>query len=347
MLRLPFLVAAGITLAAPGTVRAHDSRPLVLELTEVEGGVFSVEWRVPPSVPAFNIPEPVLPEGCFLRGAGIAVDRRDGFYRKKFYAVPGGLAGQEIGLQYPVLNPSISTLVRIRFLNGQKHSKLLAPDEMTWRVPDRETGLGVARDYTLLGIRHILGGVDHLLFLVCLILVAGTGRRILITVTGFTLAHSLTLALSALHVVRLPIIPVEATIALSIVFLASEIARGKRGSLTYRYPIAVSSSFGLLHGFGFAAVLRDIGLPQTELLTSLLFFNVGVEIGQVLFLVGLLVAYRALVFAIQVLHLQIQRHPNTSLPGPGLLTRLEKPAVYAVGSLAAMWLIERVSLFWL
>ncbi|MGB5461186.1 MAG: HupE/UreJ family protein [Eudoraea sp.] len=122
-------------------------------------------------------------------------------------------------------------------------------------------------------------------------LVAGIGKKLWITITGFTIAHSITLALSALDVVRLPIPPVEAVIALSVVYLAVEIALQKKDSLTYRYPIAVSLSFGVLHGFGFAAVLSDIGLPQIEIVSSLLFFNVGVELGQIIFVRGILLLW--------------------------------------------------------
>ena len=159
----------------------------------------------------------------------------------------------------------------------------------------REEVTTVAVQYTWLGMEHIWIGFDHLLFVLCLIWIAGSLRRILITITGFTLAHSVTLALSALQIVVLPVPPIEAVIALSVLFLATEIARGEggfngakgangaSGALTWRYPIAVSSTFGLLHGLGFAAVLNEIGLPQTELVTGLVFFNVGVEIGQVVF----------------------------------------------------------------
>ena len=339
-IRFATLAIAASLLAVSGTAWAHDSRPMLMEITEVGPGLFSVEWKVPPSVPRFNLPEPILPADSTRRGEEIAVDRRDGYLRKRLYDCPDGLAGQEVGLRYPVLNPSLSCLVRVQLLNGQRHSKLLGPDETTWRIPERETRLGVSWEYALLGVRHIWGGIDHLLFLVCLLLVAGTSRRILITITGFTVAHSLTLILSALGLVRLPVVPVEATISLSIVFLASEIARGAKGSLTYRYPIAVSSSFGLLHGFAFAAVLREIGLPQTELVTSLLFFNVGVEIGQVLFIACLLVGFWLLL-------LPFRARAGATQAGPGLLTRIEKPAVYAVGSLASLWLIQRVSSFWL
>ena len=165
-------------------------------------------------------------------------------------------------------------------------------------------------------------------------LVAGAGKKLLITITGFTIAHSITLALSALGVVRLPIPPVEAVIALSVVFLAMEIALQKKDSLTYRYPIAVSSSFGLLHGFGFAAVLTDIGLPQVELVTSLLFFNIGVELGQVIFVVGILLLW----FLIRKLSFDknLKRKFTSKRPV------LERSMAYFCGSIASFWMIERL-----
>ncbi len=184
----------------------------------------------------------------------------------------------------------------------------------------------------MLGISHILEGYDHLLFLACLILIAGTGRKILITVTGFTVAHSITLALSALNLVTVSIAPVEAVIALSIVFLATEIAKEPRDTLTYKYPALVSVCFGLLHGFGFASVLKEIGLPQTELATSLLFFNIGVEIGQIMFIFAVIILFKIL--------LAITNISNDKL------RKLEVPAAYVVGSLASFWMVERVYSFW-
>ncbi|MBW2190201.1 MAG: HupE/UreJ family protein [Deltaproteobacteria bacterium] len=187
-------------------------------------------------------------------------------------------------------------------------------------------------------MQHILGGYDHLLFLVCLLLIAGTGRRILVTITGFTIAHSVTLALSALGVVRVPVAPVEAAIALSIVFLAVEIVRGDPDSLTYRYPIAVAASFGLLHGFGFAAVLGETGLPQTEIPAALFFFNLGVEVGQIAFVVGIIFVYQLARSALGALGLRALAADR--------LHQLRTPAAYAVGSLASLWMIQRVATFW-
>ena len=156
----------------------------------------------------------------------------------------------------------------------------------------------------------------------------------LITITGFTVAHSITLALSALDLVRIATPPVEAAIALSVVFMAWEIARGNDGSLTYRYPVTVSSSFGLLHGFGFAAVLRDIGLPQIELPTALLFFNVGVEIGQILFVVALLTGF-------VVLRPVLVRLLRSARDQQVHWSSLTSPASYVIGAVASYWLIDR------
>ena len=199
------------------------------------------------------------------------------------------------------------------------------------RVPEAENPYSIAKQYSLFGMSHILEGYDHLLFLACLIFIAGTGRKILITITGFTIAHSITLVLSALNLVTVPIPPVEAAIALSIVFLATEIAKEPRDTLTYKYPVAVSVCFGLLHGLGFASVLKQIGLPQTELTTSLLFFNIGVEIGQVIFVLLIIVLFKLL--------LAITKISKENV------FKFEKPAAYIVGSLAALWMFQRIYSF--
>jgi hydrogenase/urease accessory protein HupE len=235
---------------------------------------------------------------------------------------------------YPGRRPAVSSIVKYIGEAGETHTAIRGPQETVWRVPEAETRSGVARDYTWLGIHHIWLGMDHLLFILCLIWIAGSPRRILTTITGFTLAHSVTLALSALDLIRVPVPPVEAAIALSVVFLATEVAKGRRDNLTWRYPIAVSGSFGLLHGLGFAAVLNEIGLPQTELVTGLLFFNVGVEIGQALFAV-LVIAALFLVRRAAVLRMSEEV----------LNTRLRYAMSYGVGCTASYWLAGRVASF--
>ncbi|RZV49590.1 MAG: HupE/UreJ family protein, partial [Deltaproteobacteria bacterium] len=319
--RMALVLAVSVTLAS--AARAHESRPLYIEVTEKAPLQFLVQWKIPPSVDVRNAPEISMPEGCVVPPGRAAGSASRGSVRRQTYRCRTDPAGTVLQVRYPLFNPSVSTLVRVSRQSGEEHSLLASPEQTEVIIPETESFGSVARDYLSLGIRHILEGYDHLLFLVCLILIARTWRRILITITGFTLAHSVTLALSALGIVRVPIPAVEAAIALSIVFLSVEIVRGDKNSLTYRYPIAVSSSFGLLHGFGFAAVLGETGLPQTEIPTALLFFNLGVELGQILFVLGVIAGYQLVRFAGRTL-----ANRDLSIDA---LRPLQAPAAYAVG----------------
>jgi hydrogenase/urease accessory protein HupE len=215
------------------------------------------------------------------------------------------------------------------YVQGQKQVVgRLTPESPTFSIDQSIGKLATIKTYALLGFEHILNGIDHLLFVACIVLVASNVTKLFWAITGFTLAHSLTLFLSALNIVKLPIPPIEAIIALSIIFLASEIAKQNQASLTYRYPVAVSSSFGLLHGFGFASALMEIGLPETDLPLALLFFNVGVEVGQLVFVA-------ALILTIRIVSSFNQKNKN----------KWHLPVSYFIGSVATMWLIERVILF--
>ena len=330
-----------LALAATGMLssaaHAHESRPLYIEVTEKAPLVFSIRWKIPPSVDVRNAPEILMAEGC-VAATGQAVAANRGSLRRRTYRCDVDPAGTALQIRYPAFNPSVSALVRVSRRSGETHSLLAPPDQTELIIPEVESFGAVARDYLTLGVKHILEGYDHLLFLVCLMLIAGTGRRILITITGFTIAHSITLALSALGLVRVPVPAVEAAIALSIVFLAVEIVRGDERSLTYRYPIAVAASFGLLHGFGFAAVLGETGLPQTEIPAALLFFNLGVELGQLAFVFGVVLVYQLLRLAGRAI---VDR--DLSIVG---LRPLQTPTAYAVGILASFWMIQRVATFW-
>lgn len=324
------------TLAMAAAAKAHESRPLYIEISENEPLVFSVQWKLPPSIEVHNAPQISMPEGCTsATDGGTTVPRKIG---RRNYRCAIDPAGGVVRIVYPAYNPSVSTLIRVSRLSGEEHSILASPDQTEISIPRKESFGAVARDYLRLGVRHILEGYDHLLFLVCLLLIAGTGRRILITITGFTLAHSITLALSALSLVHVPVPPVEAAIALSIVFVAVEIVRADPNSLTYRYPIVVSSSFGLLHGFGFAAVLGETGLPQIQIPAALLFFNVGVELGQIFFVAAVVGIYQLVRWMGKAF---IERDLSLDALRP-----LQTPAAYAVGVLAAFWVIERVAAFW-
>ena len=328
-----------VILLASATVQAHDARPNYVQITETEANTFSVSWKVPASVPRGALPYPTLPEDCKAERQPAWQKTGAEYLGRQVFRCAQGLSGRLVGIRFPTFNPSLSTLYKIRLANGEEHMRILKPSETEWTVPDAENPFSVATEYTWLGVEHIWIGIDHLLFVACLLFIARTPRRLLITITGFTVAHSITLALSALDLVQIPTPPVEAMIALSVVFMAWEIAKNNHESLTHRFPVAVSASFGLLHGFGFAAVLRGIGLPQTELPTALLFFNVGVEIGQVLFVLALLTAF----FVLRPIFVRMLKSATDNAVHWSSLTR---PASYLIGTVASFWMIERVAGFW-
>lgn len=327
------LITSLFILLYSAVVNAHDTRPLYVEINERDKNVFSVMWKVPITVAATNVPAIKMPDSCKA-----ATPMTGGqATRQQAYRCETDLSNESITIHYPKYNPSISSLFHFTRLSGEKYSVVLSPEITKWKIPEKEQTWKVAKEYMALGIKHILEGYDHLLFVLCLILLAGTFKRILVTVTGFTIAHSITLALAALEVVKVSVAPVEASIALSIVFVATELTKDKRDTLTWRYPIAVSSTFGLLHGFGFAAVLTDIGLPQTEIPTALLFFNIGVEIGQIMFVVAAVVLF----FMGKAL---LEKLRDMSFKD--VLHKVQQPTGYIVGVLAMFWTIDRISGFW-
>ncbi|MGF1719315.1 HupE/UreJ family protein [Vibrio kyushuensis] len=347
---LSIAIALFVLFGSVGTVNAHESRPILIEITELaekHGAgknssshfAYQLYWKIPPTVPRNSLPIVTLPIGCSaLENRGVS-QQGSQYLGKKIYLCKKTLSEQSIGLKYPTVNPSVTSLFRLHFLNGEQHSRLLKPGETKWQVPKAEDFFSVAKGYTVLGIQHIWEGIDHLLFVACLIFIAGKFKRILITITGFTISHSVTLILATLGWVRLPIPPVEAVIALSIVFLAHEIAINDRQSWTFKYPVIVSSSFGLLHGFGFAAVLGDLGLPQTELGSALLFFNLGVEIGQLLFICVLVLIFTTFT----KLYLKLL---NRRVLTQNAINNLQLPASYVIGIVASYWMTERVLGFW-
>jgi hydrogenase/urease accessory protein HupE len=219
---------------------------------------------------------------------------------------------------------------RFVWLDGSETTAIARPSQPWIQVIAQRSAWQVAWDYTVLGVDHILSGFDHLTFVLALLLIVRGARRLLITVTSFTLAHSITLAAATLGVLWVPGPPVEAVIALSIVFLASELVKVNRGlpSVTARYPWIVAFTFGLLHGFGFAGALAEVGLPQNEVPLALLMFNVGVELGQLLFI--------AVILAVALVLKRLSREWPVWL---------EQVPAYGIGGIAAFWLIERVVAF--
>ena len=206
-------VALGLLLAICGytnVVSAHESRPLYIEIEEKAPSVFTLQWRTPPTVPAKNAPKVQLPDGCDALTPEPEGRTRKDHITRHMVRCESPLAGRALEVHYPYFNPSVSTLVRITWLSGETRSLVSPPDESVIQVPNKESRSGVAKQYLVIGMHHILEGFDHLLFLLLLLVIARTPKRILTTITGFTLAHSLTLVLSTLGVVHLPVAPVEA-----------------------------------------------------------------------------------------------------------------------------------------
>jgi len=313
---------------------AHEVRPAYLELRQTAPETYAALWKVPGLGENLRLGLYVeLPVGCTNLTEPRATMVNNAYTERWTVTCAGGLTGGTIRIA-GLTATMTDVLVRLERLDGTMQVVRLMPSAPSFVVEAAPSALAVARTYLMLGVEHILGGVDHLLFvLALLILVKGT-RRLITTVTAFTLAHSLTLAGATLGFVYVPGPPVEAAIALSIVFVAAEIIHTRQGKagLTERFPWVVAFTFGLLHGFGFAGALSEVGLPQSAIPVALLFFNVGVEIGQLLFI--------ALVFAVLALARQVTR--RIGMPHPAWAWRVPP---YAIGSVAMFWTIQRVAGF--
>jgi hypothetical protein len=329
MTRSVSLLAAGVAvlvLVAPAA-RAHESRPAYLEISETAAGRYDVLWRTPLLA---GMPLPV----ALIFPAGVANVTEpslralpDSLVERRVVQADGtGLAGRRVefvGLQATITD----VLVRVQLLDGRRSTTLVHPSQPWIEIAHVRSPLAVAGGYALAGIHHILLGVDHLLFVLGLLLIVKDRWMLVKTISSFTLAHSITLAIATLGYGSVPAAPLNAAIALSILFLGPEIVRAWRGetSATIRRPWLVAFAFGLLHGFGFASGLTTLGLPRAEIPIALLSFNVGVEAGQLLFVALILLLDRAF----RVLEIRWPRLVE-ALPG------------YAVGSLGAYWTIQRV-----
>lgn len=305
---------------------AHDGLPVALSVRQTADDLYLTQITLPPSLASMAPPMLALPQGCQPL---LAKDVTAG---KMLHRCADRIGGRILRLRYAGASPALPILTRVEWLSGETQTLITPPGETAVALPVPENGSGVFRHYFGLGAQHILEGLDHLLFLLCLLLIARTGRPILFCVTGFTLGHAVTITLVSLGVAGLPRPPIEAAIALSIMFLAAEIVRGRSDTLSWRHPVAVSSIFGVLHGFGFASALRDIGLPQTEVPLALLAFNLGIEAGQLLFVLASMGLWFIAVWARR----RLPRWSTTIVP---LRTQ---PIAYVVGSVAAVWFIERL-----
>ena len=324
-----FLITSVLTLITPYFIRitnAHPLAPSLLEITEVTPRYAEIKWKTPINTVPGNEMLPQLPPQCAhtrelgIKTIGTALVRRLGMY------CDSPLVESTIGVS-GIGDSKANVILRIFLLDGRKLNTVLTADNSSFVIPERESSLYAAWSYLKLGFEHILGGVDHLLFILGLMLIVSDGRQLLFTLTAFTIGHSITLSLAVLGFVNIPQAPVEALIAFSILILAIELTRGRTSqTLMRRFPWAMALGFGLLHGLGFAGALSEVGLPDNEIPLSLLFFNIGIEVGQLLF-ISVILALRALI------NLFIFPLPARSV----LLFS------YIVGSLSAFWFFERMS----
>ncbi|MDX1556360.1 MAG: HupE/UreJ family protein [Xanthomonadales bacterium] len=327
MRQIVLLALVLAALLASVRVAAHEMRPGYLKIQQVSAERFETMWRVPARGDLRLGIYLEMPPNCELAGELLTWTDGEAFVDQGVFDCAGGLVGH--GVRIAGLESLMTdALARYERLDGTSQVVRLTPADPAFLVTESESWRQVASAYFVLGVEHILLGIDHLLFVLALLLLVGNLRTLFWTITAFTLAHSLTLAGATLGWVNAPQQPVEAVIALSILFVAMEIihARQGRAGLTQRWPWLVAFVFGLLHGFGFAGALSEIGLPEHAIPLSLLFFNLGVEAGQLLFVAGALLVW--IVF-------RRLRLPSWTRALP----------VYAIGSLAAFWTIERTAGF--
>jgi len=328
-MRLIFILLSLLAVFSMPSV-ADEARPVYVEIIEQQGAEYLLKWKIPPVMPDRQEPAIELSHSsCSLAGNSVS-GRPAGLVGRKLYRCEQANPVFSIQLIYPRSNPALTSLVVFKPLEGDPVQVFSGPEKTTIEMPLASSPNDVAKQYTVAGIEHILIGTDHLLFVVCLIMIARSFKRLLLTVTGFTVAHSITLSLATLNIFRLPTELVELLIALSILLLAVEIIKhrreGEQDSFTWRYPVSVSAVFGLLHGFGFAVVLQELGLPASMKVHALMFFNIGVELGQLAFIVVVL----AVVAAATRIAI-IGKHREN----------LAEAAVYAIGICSAYWLFER------
>jgi hydrogenase/urease accessory protein HupE len=322
MIRVLLAIAALLLLVQPAS--ADELRPVAIDFSEQSPGQWSLDWKQPISASApTELVVPRIPRNCRFTAEPMRRVAGAAFIGHAGVNCEGEVAGGEIGL--PQLAGSADALLRVALLDRPVQTFRLTARSPSATIIARPDRWQVLRSYFVIGTEHILMGWDHLLFVIALVLLVRGGWPVVKAATAFTVAHSITLVAATLGYTGLPQQPVEALIALSIVFLAVELARGGMEGWTRRWPWAVAFAFGLLHGFGFAGALREIGLPEGEVPAALFSFNVGVEAGQLLVIavvIGLRMAINRLA-------------PRAEAPALKLAT-------YGIGITASYWLIDRL-----
>jgi hydrogenase/urease accessory protein HupE len=332
MRRIPLFAAVAfliLYIGILGSAFAHESQPGLLEIRQLGQNRYEVIWRAPIY---FGGPHPArlqLPEDWQTIGEPTVRQLPDSALYRRVVDVPGGLVNGST-IRFPGLEVTITDVfVRVTRLDGTQSSLVVRPTQPFAQLRGDRPWYVSSVEYLVLGFHHILMGIDHLLFVLGLLIIVQNRRMLIKTITAFTVAHSITLAIATLGYARVPGPPLNAAIALSILFLGPEIVRVWRGetSFTIRHPWVVAFGFGLLHGFGFASGLSTVGMPKTEIPLALLMFNVGVELGQIAFVLLMLLIYRSL----KVLAF---RWPRWAEYVPG----------YTIGALGAYWTIQRTAM---
>lgn len=320
-----------------GAASAHALQPGFLDISAMGGDAWRVYWKVPTAGAGMLPIAAILPESCDLRRPEAMEFDGSAFSTVWVTRCPGGLTGGVIQIE-GLERTQTNVLVRYETAPGATASQRLTATTTSFRVPEPQGRLGVLTTYFSLGVAHILQGVDHLMFVFALILLIRNRRQLFWSITAFTVAHSISLGAASLGWIIVPAPPVEAVVALSIMFLAAEMLQpDRRGGmdLSRRFPWGVAFAFGLLHGLGFARALLDVGLPEREIPLALLAFNVGVEAGQLMF-VALVLAVGACLARLYPLVVRSLSTPHGR--GLGVIS-------YAMGGIAAVWFIERVAAF--
>jgi len=310
---------------------ADEIRPAFLELNQKSDNTYAVLWKKPSQGEAKSPLKlaPVFPKSAKIIGVKKITKTISATLESYVLKESEALINKPITIE-GLEATSSDVLVRVHYLDGETEFIRVLPEDPHFSLTHESGFFNMASTYFILGVEHILEGFDHLLFVLALLLLVGNIRVLIWTITAFTLAHTITLMLASLDMIYFSSRAVEATIALSIVFVAAEVIYAMRGRdhITKKYPWVIAFGFGLIHGLGFAGALKEIGLPQNEIVPSLIFFNVGVEIGQLIFVsVVLLLAWIV-----------------KKVVGQGVFRQAEMMTTYAIGSIAAFWLIERVVL---
>lgn len=326
-----------VALAGP-TTQAHEVRPGFLRLHQIDTTTYDLLWKVPARgdrrLGIYVRP----PRSCRITES-ITRFADNAFIERARLRCESGLIGERIAID-GLDGTRTDVLVRIERADGTTQTARLTAENTAFTVTAAESSIAVAGAYFGLGIEHILFGIDHLLFVLALLFLVRSWPRLIATVTAFTFAHSLTLAAATLGWIHVPPQPVEAAIALSIVFVAADVLRAGEDSLTRRAPWIVAFAFGLLHGLGFAGALRALGVPEHAVPLALIFFNLGVEAGQLAF-IGSVFVVLWLIKTRWVGRSTTADHYSLHVP-----VEVSTPAAYAIGALAAFWVLQRTAAFW-